>query len=72
MIGTSCCDVPAISEKAGDTRSSWCGLSSHDCLGSRVIATSCCDIPAISENVGDTRSPWCGQSSDGVFKKGTV
>ena len=28
MIGTSCCDVPAISEKVGDTRSPWCGLSS--------------------------------------------
>ena len=28
MIGTSCCDVPAISEKVGDTRSSRCGLSS--------------------------------------------
>ena len=28
MIGTSCCDVLAISEKVGYTRSSWCGLSS--------------------------------------------
>jgi len=28
VIGTSCCDVPAISEKVGDTRSLWCSLSS--------------------------------------------
>ena len=28
MIGTSCCNVLAISEKVGDTRSPRCGLSS--------------------------------------------
>ena len=28
MIGTCYCNVLAISEKVGDTRSPWCGLSS--------------------------------------------
>lgn len=28
VMSPSCCDVPAISEKVGDTRSPWCGLSS--------------------------------------------